>query len=124
MTDSFGARSKLTVGGNDFDIYREWANLIVHGTPGQKLSRRFSTGIITFRPDRDGHIAGYEGLAEIESRFGDWIVDYHIPPEGTPTQEVGAGYMANAWMRFKHQDYDTLRSIMDDAGKTIQVRAR
>ncbi len=110
--------------GNDFDIYREWANLIVHGTPGQTLSRRFSTGIITFRPDRDGHIAGYEGLAEIESRFGDWIVDYHIPPEGTPTQEVGAGYMANAWMRFKHPDYDTLRSIMDDAGKTIQVRAR
>ena len=56
-------------------------------------------------------------------KFGEWILDYHVPPAGTPTQDVGAGYMANAWMRFRHPDYDSLRSMMDEAGQLVQVRA-
>jgi hypothetical protein len=48
----------------------------------------------------------------------------HLPPAGTPTQPVEAGYMANAWMRFKHPDYDELRRILDAVGQTVKVRAR
>ena len=39
----------------------------------------YAAGIITLRPDRDGTIAGYEGLAAIESHMGEWIIDYHLP---------------------------------------------
>ena len=42
--------------GNDIDLYREWANAIVHGHVGARPSRRFATGIVALRPDRDGHI--------------------------------------------------------------------
>ena len=52
------------------------------------------------------------------------MIDAHLPPEGTPTQPVEGGYMANAWMRFKHPDYDTLREMMDFVGRTLKVRAR
>ena len=31
--------------------------------------------------------------------------------------------MANAWMRFKHPDYDHLRRMLDVVGRTVQVRA-
>jgi hypothetical protein len=31
--------------------------------------------------------------------------------------------MANAWLRMRHPDYDTLRSMLDDAGRTIHVHA-
>ena len=41
------------------------------------------------------------------------VIDWHLPPEGTPTQGVEAGYMANAWVRLKHPDYDGLRAVMD-----------
>ena len=47
---------------NDMDLYREWAMLIAAGRPSQYPSRRFAAGIIALRPDRDGRIAGYEGL--------------------------------------------------------------
>ena len=113
----------LYAAGNDIDIYREWAMAVVHGRPSQRLSRRYSAGIIALRPDRDGRIAGYQGLDEVQHRFGAHLMDQHLPPPGTPTQPVEAGYMANAWMRFKHTDYDTLRGILDAVGRTVRVRA-
>ncbi len=113
----------LYAAANEFDIYREWAMAVVHGKHSQKLSRRFAAGIIALRPDRDGNIAHYEGKDEIVHRFGGCIIDSHLPPPGTPTQGVDAGYMANAWLRMKHTDYDTLRSMLDTVGQTLKVRA-
>ena len=113
----------LYCAGNEIDLYVEWAMAVVHGRPSQKLSRRFSAGMIALRPDRDGQISGYEGVDAIRSRYNDWIIDAHLPPPGTPTQPVEAGYMANAWLRMKHPDYDSLRGMLDDVGRTIQVRA-
>jgi hypothetical protein len=97
---------------------------VVWGRPSQPLSRRFSAGIIALRPDRDGTIAGYEGVDEVHRRFGGWFLDQHLPAPGTPTQPVEAGYMANAWMRLKHPDYDELRGMLDFIGQTVKVRAR
>lgn len=113
----------LYAAGNDIDIYREWAMCVVHGRPSQRLSRRFSAGIIALRPDQDGRIVGYEGVRAIEKAFGQWIIDMHLPAAGTPTQPVEAGYMANAWMRLKHPDYDELRRMLDIVGQTVKVRA-
>jgi hypothetical protein len=114
----------LYAAGNEIDIYREWAMAVVHGKTSQTLSRRYAAGIVALRPDRDGHIAGYEGLDEAQRRFGGWVMDSHLPPEGTPTQPVDAGYMANAWIRMKHPDYDELRAMLDFVGRNVRVRAR
>ena len=109
--------------GNDFDLYREWANAIVHGHIAQPPSRRYATGIVALRPDRDGHITGYSGVDEVQARSGEWVVDAHLPPPGTPTQPVAAGYMANAYVRMRHPDYDALRELLDDVGRTVRVYA-
>jgi phosphoribosylaminoimidazole carboxylase (NCAIR synthetase) len=108
---------------NEFDIYREWAMAIVHGRTAQQPSRRYSCGMIALRPDRDGRIVGYEGVERIARQHGEHIVAAHLPDPGTPTQPVEAGYMANAWLRVRHPDYDTLREILNAIGETIRVRA-
>ena len=87
-------------------------------------SRRFSAGMIALRPDQDGVIDSYEGVDAVMERFGEHLIDHHLPPPGTPTQPVEAGYMANAWMRFRHPDYDGLRVLLDQVGETVKVRAR
>ncbi len=110
--------------GNDMDLYREWAMAVAHGRPARNASRRYSAGIIALRPDRDGYIAGYEGMDAIGKAFGPNIIDAHLPHEGTPTQPVEAGYMANAWLRMKHENYDELRRMLDIVGQTLKVRAR
>ena len=94
---------------NDVDVYREWAHAIVHGGPERPMRRQYSAGIVALRPERDGTIQGYSGLDEINGRYGEWIIDAHLPDIGTPTQPVEAGYMANAYVRMRHPDYDTLR---------------
>jgi carbamoylphosphate synthase large subunit len=108
---------------NDMDLYREWAHAVVHGSPSQHASRAYSAGIIALRPDRDGTISGYSGLEEIQARYGPDILDAHLPDPGTPTQPVEAGYMANAYIRMRHPDYDVLRGMLDDVGRTVHVYA-
>jgi hypothetical protein len=110
--------------GNDMNLYREWALAVCTGRTQATPSRRYSAGIIAIRPDRDGHIAGYEGLEAIGNAFGQHLIDVHLPPNGTPTQPVAAGYMANAWLRMKHESYDELRRILDIVGQTVKVHAR
>ena len=108
---------------NEMDVYAEWATLLVRGRPSQTPSRRYSAGLIALRPDRDGAIAGYSGLEEAERALGEWVIDSHFPPPGTPTQGVEAGYMANAWIRVRHPDYDRLGSMLDSVGRTVKVHA-
>jgi hypothetical protein len=108
--------------GNDMDLYREWAMLVAAGRPSQRPSRRFAAGIIALRPDRDGHITHYDGLDAVREAFGEWLIDWHTPA-GIPTQGVEAGYMANAWIRMKHPNYDHLRHMLDTVGRTVKVRA-
>ena len=114
----------LYAAANDFDIYREWAMAVVHGRPGQQTSRRYSAGMIALRPNRDGRISGYEGLDQVYQAYGDWIIDSHMPPPGSPTGGVEGGYMANAWIRMKHPDYDQLRRMLDLVGRTVKVLAQ
>ncbi len=109
--------------GNDMDLYREWAMAVCAGRPSQSASRRYAAGLIALRPDRDGNITGYEGLDAIGKAFASHIIDVHLPPEGHPTQPVAAGYMANAWMRLKHENYDELRRMLDLVGQTVKVHA-
>ena len=58
---------------------------------------------------------------ELPAGHGD--VDAHLPGAGTPTQPVAAGYMANAYVRMKHPDFDVLRGMLNDVGQTITVHA-
>ncbi|MGE3173172.1 MAG: acetyl-CoA carboxylase biotin carboxylase subunit family protein [Planctomycetota bacterium] len=109
---------------NEFDLYKAWAEGIVFGQVRQLPSRRYSAGMIALRPECDGTITGYDGVEAMQQQFGQWILDHHLPPPGTRTQGVEAGYMANAWIRLRHPDYDELRRMMDRIGETVKVRAR
>lgn len=108
---------------NEFDLYREWALAICRQPSQHRPSRRYAGGMIALRPNRDGRIAGYAGVEHLEQRYGQHIVHAHLPAPGTPTQPVEAGYMANAWIRARHPDYDQLRAMLDDIGQTLKVYA-
>ena len=109
--------------GNEIDLYREWANAIVAGQTGASPSRRYASGIVALRPERDGVISGYSGVEELQQQYGEWVIDATLPPPGTPTQGVEAGYMANAYVRMRHPDYDALRGMLDAVGRTLHVHA-
>jgi phosphoribosylaminoimidazole carboxylase (NCAIR synthetase) len=109
--------------GNEIDLYRQWADAIVSGGVTGTPSRRYASGIVALRPDRDGHISGYSGVDELQQQYGEWVIDAALPPPGTATQGVEAGYMANAYVRMRHPDYDALRGMLDAVGRTLHVHA-
>jgi hypothetical protein len=59
----------------------------------------------------------------VQRQFGQWILDTHLPGDGTATQPVEAGYMANAWIRMAHPDFDTVHHMLNVVGETVRVRA-
>jgi formate-dependent phosphoribosylglycinamide formyltransferase (GAR transformylase) len=109
---------------NEMDVYAEWARTVCQLPPGETPSRRFAAGHVALRPDRDGRIAGYSGLDELQRRHGAWIFASHFPPAGSPTQPIEAGFKANAWVRLRHPDYDRLREMLDDVAHLVRVHAR
>ncbi|MCG3173160.1 MAG: hypothetical protein GMKNLPBB_01338 [Myxococcota bacterium] len=109
---------------NDFDIYHHWAEMAALGRTFPNPSRRYAAGLMALRPNKDGVIAGYSGVEELQAQYGERVFKAHLPPPGTPTQPVEHGFMANAWVMVKHPDYDQLRLIMDDIGRRLKVWAR
>ena len=108
---------------NEMDLHHEWAHALVFGQPSHQPSYRYSCGLIALRPNRDGIISGYSGLERVQELYGPMITAAHLPSPGTATQPVGAGYHANAWMRLRHEDFDTLKGVLSDIGLTTQVWA-
>ncbi len=108
---------------NGLDLYEEWARAVcwgdVHATP----SRRFAGGLLAIRPTADGVVKGYSGVDQVQARYGQWIFDSHLPPPGSRTQPVEAGYRANAWLHVKHPDFDVLKAMLDDIGRTLVMHA-
>lgn len=108
---------------NDVDLYKMWSRVITGNQLRQKPSRKYAGGMISIRPNKDGRVSGYTGIDEIEKRYGKNIIKAYLPPAGSTTQPIEAGYRANAWMFLRHHDYDQLRRMMDDVGNTLKMWA-
>jgi hypothetical protein len=96
--------------GNEIDLYRAWANAIAGGDTGSAPSRRYASGIVALRPGHDGRISGLHrgrGAAAAVRRVG-----HRRAPAAAGHRDPGveAGYMANAYVRMRHPDYDTLHA--------------
>ncbi|GJM22478.1 MAG: carboxylate--amine ligase [Planctomycetota bacterium] len=114
----------LYCAGNDLDLYEEWGHALVAGGAKNQASRRFSSGMIALRPNQDGRVVGYEGVDELHADWAEHLIDTHFPAVGSGTQPVEGGFMANAWVRMRHPDYDTLHKMLDTVGERVQMYAQ
>lgn len=110
--------------GNDLDLYSSWAKAILFGRVDVAPSRRLATGSVQVRPERDGQVAGYENLEEVMRKIRPFLFAKEIPAVGRQTVAIEKGYLANAWFRLRHTDYDALCECMSWIGRTLRVRVR
>ncbi|MEM6797265.1 MAG: ATPase [Acidobacteriota bacterium] len=109
--------------GNEMDLWFEWAAVTLYGRPASRPTRRYATGSIQIRPDRDGRIAAYRGLDEVIKKIRPWVFEQRLPPRGKPTEPIHKGYLNNVWFRLRHPDYDALRELLDFVGERLKVQA-
>lgn len=107
-----------------WDLYQAWGEAMAQGRVASRPGRRGCAGMVAIRPDRDGVIAGYSGVDALHARYGAHILKAHLPPPGTHTQPVDAGYKANAWLTVVHDDYDVCKGVLADIAATLKVHAR
>lgn len=108
---------------NEMDLYIDWALAIVGGPCFPRPSRRFSAGLISIRPERDGHIQGYSGIDDVRAALGDALGECYFPPAGQRTAPVEAGYLGHAYLHARAQDYDDCRRMLDFIGRTVHCHA-
>ncbi len=108
----------------EFDLYTEWARAVCWGEVLHRPSRRHTGGLLAIRPDQDGTVVGYSGVDLVQRRYGGHIVTAYLPPAGSRTQPVEAGYKANAWLQLRHSDYDACYAMMEEIGRTLKMHAR
>lgn len=109
---------------NQFDLYTDWAKAVVHGKCEPKINRKYSMGLISFRPSQEGRITGFAGVEDCKHRFGQYIRELSLPGMGSPAQPVGNGYMAHAWAHVFHEDFDECRRMMSYMGENLKVWAQ
>ena len=107
--------------GNDFDLWLEWAMVVAHHKSGGRPNRRYATGSVQVRPEKDGHYLGYDGLRDVFARCRGMILAHQLPPKGKPTDPIYKGYLNNVWFRLRHPDYDELRRAMDYIGQRLKI---
>ncbi len=112
----------LYCAGNEIDLYREWGRAIAWGAVEAPLTRRFAAGSVQVRPPHDGKVTGYVGWDRIRKRYGAHVFAHDLPRPGRRTTPIEKGYLANDWLRLRHPDYDTLRGMLDDIGRSLRVR--
>ena len=106
------------------DIYREWANAIVHGRLGGSPSRQFAAGMIALRPERDGAISGYDGVDELQRRHGEWV---DRRPPSTARARRPNQWRPATWptpgCACAIPTTTRCAAMLDEVGRTVRVRA-
>ena len=68
----------------DIDVYRGWAETVVHGRFSQHVERKYNTALIFKRAQGHGRITHIEGLSRLLAEIGEHIVHIDLLPIGAP----------------------------------------
>ena len=107
----------------DYDFYRAWAEVVLHGHLAQPYERRYNVIVMYKRAQGNGRISRVEGLESILSRFGEHIVAYELLPIGAPRRNWLATLVSDAAIVVRHPDLETTCQIADQIGTDLQLFA-
>jgi ATP-grasp domain len=102
---------------HDFDLYREWARLMVHGsfTPA---GRAWSVGTVFLRGQGTGHVRGVHGLAELPPEVRALVVESRLPQAG---QMSSASYEGDGFVIVRHPDTAVVTGALRRLVTTVRV---
>src|SRR5215469_8467747 len=96
---------------HDFDLYRAWAQLMVHGTFEPPL-RQWAAGTVYLRGQGAGVVRGVHGLDRLPPAVSDLIVDSRLPSPGQPSS---GSYEGDGYLTVRDRD----TAVVSAAIKTI-----
>ena len=102
---------------HDFDLYRAWAQLMVHGTFAPPL-RQWSTGTVYLRGQGAGHVTAGHGLDRLPAAVGDLVVDSRLPGPGQPSS---GSYEGDGYITVRARDTGEVTAALTAILTTVRV---
>jgi hypothetical protein len=101
---------------HDFDLYRDWAQLMVDGTFAPPV-RQWAAGTVYLRGQGVGHVTAVHGLDQLPAAVADRVVDSRLPSPGQPSS---GSYEGDGYITVRDRE----TSVVTDALKTILTTVR
>jgi biotin carboxylase len=102
---------------HDFDLYTEWARLMVHGD-FEPPQRRWSTGTVYLRGLGAGHVKAVHGLDALAPEVTALVVDSRLPQPGQPSS---GSYEGDGYITVRHPDTATVTAALKELVSTVRV---
>ena len=119
-----GARStELMNYGCDIDVFRGWAEAVVHGRWSQPLERKYNSAVIFKRAQGQGRIQRIEGLDALLEHYGDWIVNVNLLPLGAPRRNWKATLISDGYIILRHPNLGACLEMADRVGTHLRLVA-
>ena len=107
----------------DIDVYRGWAETVVHGRFSQHIERKYNTAMIFKRAQGHGRIQHIEGLSRLLAEIGEHIVHIDLLPIGAPRRDWQTTVISDGLVAVRHHDLDETIAMADRVGIELQLYA-
>ena len=108
---------------SDVDLFRNWAEAIVHGRISEPLERKFNAATVFKRAIGEGRIVRYEGLERLLAEFDPWVAAVELNPIGALRRNWKQQLVGDGMVVVRHPDLQTCAEMADRIGAELQIFA-
>ena len=102
---------------HDFDLFAEWARVVVHGTFTPR-PRPYAAGAAYLRGQGRGRVARVRGLEQVMADYKAIIVESKVPQVGQP---ASGSYEGEGYVIVRHSDTAVVRDALARIVSTVRV---
>ncbi len=107
----------------DIDVFRGWAEAVVHDRFTQTVERKYNCGIVFKRAQGQGRIRRVDGLDSIMERFGPHIARVDLLPVGAPRRDWKQVQISDGFIIVRHPDLQETLGMTDAIGTDLTLYA-
>ena len=108
---------------SDIDLFKGWAEAVVHGRFSQPITRKYNAISIFKRAQGQGTIRRIDGLGPLLAEFGPQIVALDLLPIGAQRRDWLKTLISDGMVIVRHPDLETAMHIADRIGTELTMVA-
>lgn len=106
------------------DVFRVWAEALVHGRTDQAMEKRYNAALVFKRAVGGGRvISRVEGLERILSEHGDCVPVVDLVPVGQPRRDWTQVVTGDGWMVARHMALQETLGLADKLSTEVRIVA-
>lgn len=108
---------------HDIDLFRGWAEAVVHGRLSQDVQKRYNSGMVFKRAEGEGLVRRYDGLHALMARYGPHIANIELTPIGQPKRDARKVIVGDGWVVVRHPDLGFTLEMCDRFATDLRLVA-